>query len=247
MIEVHNIGKRFGGRWVFRNLSMIAKPKELIGIIGPSGCGKTTLLKCLNGLVAFDEGRVAVGELELIAGKENQNHTPVMIRQRVGMVFQHLNLWPYKTALENIIEGPVYVRRWSKEQAIEKAVLWAERLKIKDQLEKYPQMLSGGQRQRVAIARAVLMEPEFLLLDEITSALDPVLAGEIVDSMVELKEQGMGIVFVSHQINFIRQNADRVYFLLGGQFKESGMPKEVLAEPKTPELRSFIESIRHGW
>ncbi len=245
MIKVQNIGKQFGGKWIFRNLTMIAKPKELIGIVGPSGCGKTTLLKCINGLLRFEEGMVTVGDLRLMAG--SKNHTPVAIRQRVGMVFQHLNLWPYKTALENIIEGPVYVRRWSKKQAIENAILWAERLKIKDQLGKYPQMLSGGQRQRVAIARAVLMEPEFLLLDEITSALDPVLAGEIVDCMVELKEQGMGIVFVSHQINFIRRNADRVYFLQGEQFMESGTPKEVLAEPKTPELRSFIESIRHGW
>jgi ABC-type polar amino acid transport system ATPase subunit len=247
MIEVANLGKRFGQVWVFRRLTMTAQSGELVGVIGPSGSGKTTLLKCLNGLWGFDEGRIAVSHLVLTAGTGDQSNTAVRIRQRVGMVFQHLNLWPYKTALENMIEGPLYVKRWRKEEAVEKALMWADRLRIKDQLAKYPGELSGGQRQRVAIARAVLMEPEFLLLDEITSALDPVLAGEIVDSMVELRDRGMGIVFVSHQINFIKRNANRVYFLDNRGLREFGPPEEVLAEPKTAELRSFIDSIRHGW
>ena len=247
MIEILNIGKKFGEKTVFWNLSMTARPGELVGIIGPSGSGKSTLLKCMNGMLMLDEGAIRIGELVLRAGPVVHNGTAVSIRRRVGMVFQHLNLWPYKTALENIIEGAVYVRGLAREQAVDLAIRWAKRLSIEDQLKKYPPKLSGGQRQRVAIARAIVMEPEFLLLDEITSALDPVLAGEIIEILVQLKAQGIGIVYVSHQIDFIRRNANQVHFLFGGGFKESGYPEEILQEPKTPELRSFIESVRHGW
>jgi ABC-type polar amino acid transport system ATPase subunit len=246
MIDVVSIGKQFEGRWVFRDLSITVQPGDLVGIIGPSGSGKTTLLKCMNGLLRIDEGTIAVDDAVLAPTVNNSRKDSVVVRRQVGMVFQHLNLWPYWTALENMVAAVIHVRKMDRSEAIERAVAWARRLGVEDQLHKYPAKLSGGQRQRVAIARAVMMEPEFLLLDEITSALDPILAGEIVDTMVELKEGGMGIVFVSHQIDFIRQNANKVYFLDGGRFREQGRPQEVLASPNTPELRHFIEAIRHG-
>jgi len=247
-IVIDNAGKRFNGKTVFHNLSAVVHPSEFVGVIGPSGCGKSTLLKCINGLLQLDEGTVQVGEYILKAGERIQNGAGVGIRQKVGMVFQHLNLWSYKTALENIIEGPIYVKRMSKEEAIERAFVWAKQLGIEDHIQKYPSMLSGGQRQRVAIARAAIMEPEFLLLDEITSALDPVLAGEVTDILIQLKDkEHIGIVVVSHQIDFIRRYADRVCFLYEGGFKEEGDPQKILTEPQTPELRTFIESVRHGW
>jgi glutamine transport system ATP-binding protein len=247
MIQLNNISKSFNGSRVLNDISLLVRPKELVGVIGASGSGKTTLLRCINGLVPIDEGRVEVDGLMLSPHTPVHSEDVVLVRRRVGMVFQHLNLWPYKRALDNILEGMLAVRKLSRKDAIREAMIWAERLQITDQLHKYPGALSGGQRQRVALARALVMAPQFLLFDEITSALDPVLAGEIVDIMTELKAQGIGIVFVTHQIDFIRRSADMLYFLHNGQVKESGVPKETLAKPASPELETFIESIRHGW
>jgi polar amino acid transport system ATP-binding protein len=215
-------------------------------LIGPSAAGKTTALKVINGLEPFDQGEVAVEELTLRPGN-GTGPTATLIRLRVGMVFQHLNLWPYKTVLQNITEGLVHVKRLPRPKATDIAREWSAQFGIEDQLEKYPNQLSGGQRQRVAIARAVVMQPKFLLLDEITSALDPVLAGEIVDSMVQLKEHGMGIVLVTHQLEFVRRRADCVYFLEKGRIVESGPARATLESPKTAALCAFIESVHRGW
>lgn len=247
MIEVLDVGKRFNSSWVIRNVSLEVRPGEMIGLIGSSGSGKSTILRSINGLLRIDEGSIKVADQTLLPDPQPINGNGVLIRQRVGMVFQHLNLWPYRTALENIVDALIYVKRLKKPVAIEKAREWASRLGIESQLNKYPSMLSGGQRQRVAIARAVVMEPQFLLLDEITSSLDPILAGEIAEIMAKLAQEGLGIIFVSHQIDFIRRNASKVYFLDGGHIKESGLPSEILTRPASKELGQFIESVRHGW
>jgi ABC-type polar amino acid transport system ATPase subunit len=247
VIVVEAVRKRIGGRVVLDDVSLKVRPGTIVGIIGPSAAGKTTVLKVINGLEPFAAGRITVGDVSLTPMMRPADPVATSIRRNVGMVFQHLNLWSYKTVLENITEGPIFVQRMQRREAVGRATDWARELGIVDQLHQYPHQLSGGQRQRVAIARAVVMEPQYLLLDEITSALDPILAGEIADTMLQLKDRGMGIALVSHQIDFVRRNADHVHFLQAGRFLEQGPPESIIDHPQTPELRAFIEAIHHGW
>ncbi len=246
MIRVDRVTKKFGKHPVLCDVTFSVPPQTIVGIIGPSAAGKTTALKIINGLESFDSGAVQVGDLALGPQTAPLGDAATAIRRRVGMVFQQLNLWPYRTILDNIIEGLVHVKGQRKEESIAEARTWAEQFGIADQLDKYPHQLSGGQKQRAAIARAVVMQPEYLLLDEITSALDPVLAGEIANTIVYLKARGMGIALVSHQIEFIRRNADQVYFLSDGRVLEHGVA-DILDRPSTPELTRFIDSIHRGW
>lgn len=247
MVAIKELSKRFDTRTVLTNVSLMARPGELVGIIGPSGSGKSTLLRCIVGFESFESGIIHVDDDARHAGERFVGKSSVALHRKVGFVSQGLGLWPNKTVASNITEGLIYGRRMARPVAMAIAQEWAVRLRIEGELRKYPTMLSGGQRQRVAIARAVALTPTYLLLDEITASLDPILAGEICEIVSELRTGGTGIVIVSHHIDFVRNCADRVVFLSEGRIVEEGSAMEVLTTPRTPELKKFIESVRRGW
>ena len=246
MITVDAVCKSFNGQCVLSKVSLELCANELVAVIGPSGSGKTTLLRCINNLVTIDSGRISIGQTTISGGVRLTESQATWLRCQVGMVFQSLGLWPYRTALENIIEGPIYIIGMAKRDAIHLARKWAIRMGIEDHLSKYPCQMSRGQSQRVAICRAIVMNPKFLLLDEITSALDPVLAGQIAEILLELKRDGHGILAVTHQIDFVRRSADRVVFMENGSVVEMGS-KDILIDPKTEELQRFVNQVRQGW
>lgn len=229
-------------------VSFVVEAGEACAIIGSSGEGKTTLLKCINLLLPLDRGEVRL-DGEVVVKKDGDNDSiqitmdPAELRTRVGMVFQEWNLWPNMTVRENIALAPLHVRGLSRSEAESLAVDLSKRVKIAEKLDVYPNSLSGGQKQRAAIARALAMNPEVLMLDEITSALDPVLAAEVLDVMTELKDDGRTLLLVTHHIDFARAVSDRVIFLHGGKVHETG-PPEILDEPQTSELRWFLQQVR---
>ncbi|MFC3965860.1 amino acid ABC transporter ATP-binding protein [Nocardia jiangsuensis] len=249
MIRADRVCKSFGALRVLRGISLEVSRGEVLCLIGPSGSGKSTFLRCINHLEVVNAGRLYV-DGELVGyreknGKLYELHPRVAARQRreIGMVFQHFNLFPHRTALENLIEAPTQVKRVRRADAVTRAKELLDRVGMVEKANAYPAQLSGGQQQRVAIARALAMDPKLMLFDEPTSALDPELVGEVLTVMRELAASGMTMVVVTHEMGFAREVADQLVFMDGGVVVESGKPKEVLAAPKQERTQAFLSRL----
>ena len=239
IIEIASLVKRFGATTVLDGVDLDVAEGEVVAIIGRSGSGKSTLLRCINGLETIDGGHVVA------AGVPVQPSRMREVRRFVGMIFQSFNLFPHLSALENVALPQIVINRTPKEEARAKAARLLERVQLSARAHAYPSNLSGGQQQRVAIARALALEPRVLLCDEITSALDPEMVGEVLDVVAELAKGGMTMMLVTHEMGFARQAADRVVFMHQGRIAEQGTPAELLDRPRTAPLQQFVQSIRH--
>ena len=239
IIEMKNIEKHYDKFHALHNVNFNVKKGEIVVVCGPSGSGKSTLIRCINKLEDITSGEIIVNGQNLNDSKTNINK----LRQQVGMVFQHFNLFPHKTILENITIGPIKVKKISKKEAEKKAMELLEKVKIPHQADKYPGELSGGQQQRVAIARTVAMEPDIILFDEPTSALDPEMIGEVLDVMKSLAKENYTIVCVTHEMGFAREVADRIVFMADGIIMEENTPKEFFTTPKTQRAKDFLSDI----
>jgi polar amino acid transport system ATP-binding protein len=250
IVRAENVEKYFGRNRVLCGVNLEVRPKEVVCIIGPSGSGKTTFLRCINHLERIDGGRIEVNG-HLIGYRPGKNGDIVedternIARQRteIGFVFQRFNLWPHKTALQNIIEAPIKVRNTSVSQAVQQGEALLERVGLADKRNAYPGKLSGGQQQRVAIARALAMRPALMLFDEPTSALDPEMIGEVLEVMKELALEGMTMVVVSHEMGFAREAADRIVMMDDGVIVEEAPPAEFFASPRELRTQQFLSKI----
>lgn len=239
IIIIENLNKWYGNFHVLRDINLRVKKGERIVICGPSGSGKSTTIRCINRLEEFQRGSLIVDGVEMIEDVKNIE----AIRREVGMVFQHFNLFPHLTILENLTLGPIWVQKKPKAEAEKTAMMYLERVKIPDQANKYPGQLSGGQQQRVAIARSLCMNPNIMLFDEPTSALDPEMIKEVLDVMVELAEEGMTMLCVTHEMGFAKKVADRVIFMDAGQIVEENEPNEFFDNPKNERTQLFLSQI----
>ena len=249
IIKTENICKSFGSVDVLKNVSLTVEPGEVVVIIGPSGAGKSTYLRSLNHLEKPTSGNIWIDD-KLIEDRVNgHNQVKLPHKERaailleMGMVFQRFNLFPHKTALQNVMLAPMNVKGVPEKEAKEKAVKLLNQVGLGDKLDSYPAKLSGGQQQRVAIARALAMEPKMMLFDEPTSALDPELVGDVLNVMKELAEEGMTMLVVTHEMGFAREVADRVVFMYDGAILEEGSPKEIFTNPKHDRTRQFLQSV----
>ncbi|SFE30844.1 amino acid ABC transporter ATP-binding protein [Roseivivax sediminis] len=238
-IQITNMNKWYGTFHVLRDIDLTVHRGERIVIAGPSGSGKSTLIRCINALEEHQRGRIEVDGTVLSSDIKNID----TIRSEVGMVFQHFNLFPHLTILENCTLAPIWVRKIPKHEAEKTAMHFLEKVKIPEQADKYPGQLSGGQQQRVAIARSLCMRPRIMLFDEPTSALDPEMIKEVLDTMVELAEEGMTMICVTHEMGFARQVANRVIFMDQGQIVEQNEPEEFFNNPKNPRTQLFLSQI----
>lgn len=238
-ITIERMNKFYGGFHALKNIDLSVRKGERIVICGPSGSGKSTLIRCINRLEEHQDGTITVLGTEL---NDNVSHID-QIRREVGMVFQHFNLFPHLTVLENCTLAPMLARKISQSEAEKTAYLLLERVKIPEQAEKFPGELSGGQQQRVAIARALCMKPEILLFDEPTSALDPEMISEVLDVMIELASEGMTMICVTHEMGFAGQVADRVIFMDQGEIIEQAKPQEFFSSPKNERTKQFLSQI----
>ena len=239
MIQVHNLVKSFGSLDVLKGINLEVKEKEVVVLIGASGSGKSTLLRCLNFLEMYDEGEIRL-QGELINPKSTDLNK---VRENVGMVFQHFNLFPHMTSLENIIEAPIHVKKMDKAKAKEIGNNLLQKVGLQDKANVTPHLLSGGQKQRVAIARALAMNPKIMLFDEPTSALDPELVGEVLQVMKELAGEGMTMVIVTHEMSFARDVADRVIFMDDGQIVEDAPPEQFFSAPSNERAKQFLRNV----
>lgn len=242
IVAMSNVTKRFGDRLVLDSISLSVRAGETVALIGPSGGGKSTLLRCVNGLTAFDGGEVRVGPHRIGPGGCDRE-TAGQLRRMFGLIFQDFQLFPHLTALGNVIEAPVHVLRMPREEANALGRRLLERVGLGDRGDAYPRQLSGGQKQRVAIARALAMKPQGLLCDEITSALDPELKHEVLSVLEDVRKEGVSLVMVTHEIGFARRAADRVVVLAGGKVVEEGPPEQVIDNPQTARTRQFLERV----
>ncbi len=240
IVQIGALRKSFGSNEVLKGIDLHVAPGEVIAIIGKSGSGKSTLLRCINGLEAFDDGSLSVDQLPLL---HHNAQAMRALRQRVGMIFQSFNLFPHLTVGRNIMLAPTLVKKETAEQARARAQKLLDRVGLSDKFEAFPDQLSGGQQQRVAIARALAMSPSVLLCDEITSALDPELVGEVLRVVESLAEEGMTLLMVTHEMSFARRVSDRVVFMHQGRVHEIGSPAELFGNPQTAELKQFLSSI----
>ncbi|MEY2683846.1 MAG: hypothetical protein RJA09_990 [Pseudomonadota bacterium] len=240
IVQITALRKSFGSSEVLKGIDLQVQHGEVIAIIGKSGSGKSTLLRCINGLESFQDGALAVDGKPLLHDSAVAMRA---LRQRVGMVFQQFNLFPHLTVGRNIMLAPSLVKHTGPKDVAEQARRLLERVGLSEKFDAMPDQLSGGQQQRVAIARALAMEPAVLLCDEITSALDPELVGEVLRVVERLAEDGMTLLMVTHEMNFARKVADRVIFMHQGRVHEMGPPEVLFAAPKTPELQQFLASI----
>ncbi|MGW4394427.1 amino acid ABC transporter ATP-binding protein [Amycolatopsis nivea] len=249
VVSAQKVCKSFGSLDVLKGIDLEVHDREVLCLIGPSGSGKSTLLRCINHLEKIDAGRLYVdgvlvgyrergGRLHELRDKEIAAQ-----RKNIGMVFQRFNLFPHMTALENVMEAPIQVRREPKAQVRERALELLDRVGLADKARSYPGQLSGGQQQRVAIARALAMQPKLMLFDEPTSALDPELVGDVLGVMRQLAKDGMTMVVVTHEMQFAREVADKVFFMDGGVVVESGSPDEVIGDPKHERTKSFLARV----
>jgi len=239
IISIRNVWKYFGSLLALQDVSLDIFSGERVVVIGPSGSGKSTLLRAVNRLEEINQGVI------LVEGQDvhSREHDINKIRQNLGMVFQSFNLFPHKTVLQNLTMGPIRLRGLTRAAAEERALGLLNKVGISDKAKVYPAMLSGGQQQRVAIARALAMQPDIMLFDEPTSALDPEMVGEVLDVMVNLAEEGMTMMCVTHEMGFARTVADRIVFMDQGQIVESGTPEELFDNPKHPRLQQFLNQI----
>jgi polar amino acid transport system ATP-binding protein len=239
ILEVRNLHKSFGHLEVLRGINLDVFKGETIVVIGPSGGGKSTFLRCINHLEEYQSGEI------IFLGKKIDKHASNLneIRTKIGMVFQHFNLFPHMSVLDNLILAPTKVKRISKEEAVKKAKVILERVGLIDKINAFPDNLSGGQKQRVAIARALMMEPVLMLFDEPTSALDPELVGEVLEVMKDLAKSGMTMIVVTHEMGFAKEVADRIIFIDKGVVVEEGSPEEIMKNPKNERTRSFLRHI----
>jgi polar amino acid transport system ATP-binding protein len=244
VISVHTLSKRHGDRRVLQNVSTEVAKGETVAIVGPSGGGKSTLLRCLNYLEKFDEGHVTIAGAKLVPGMRGSEPALRALRSRVGMVFQQFNLFPHLSALQNIMLAPVQVKRVNEVDAEKDALALLERVGLGDRGGAYPHELSGGQQQRVAIARALAMKPEVILFDEPTSALDPEMRDEVMAVIKDLREGGMTMLVVTHEMQFAHDIATRVWVIDKGTIAEDGTPAQVIDDPKTPVSREFFARLR---
>ncbi|MDC0714556.1 amino acid ABC transporter ATP-binding protein [Stigmatella sp. ncwal1] len=241
MIDVRGLTKRYEGHTILDGISAHFRQDEVVALVGPSGGGKSTLLRCLNGLETFDAGTVQVGEHQLSPGSASARGKELWsIRQRVGFVFQQWHLFAHRTALGNVIEAPVHVKHQSLREATERGRELLAKVGLSHREAAYPSELSGGEQQRVAIARALAMDPEVLLLDEPTSALDPERVGALVTLLARLRDEGLSMVVVTHEMRFALALASRVLVLHGGRIIEEGPPGEVLTRPQHERTRAFL-------
>ena len=239
IIAIKDMNKWYGNFHVLKDINLNVKKGERIVICGPSGSGKSTMIRCINRLEEFQRGSLTVNGVEMVEDVKNIE----AIRREVGMVFQHFNLFPHLTILDNLTLGPIWVQKKPKEEAEAVAMKYLERVKIPDQALKFPGQLSGGQQQRVAIARSLCMNPQIMLFDEPTSALDPEMIKEVLDVMVELADEGMTMLCVTHEMGFAKKVADRVIFMDGGEIVEENEPHEFFDNPKTDRLQLFLSQI----
>jgi polar amino acid transport system ATP-binding protein len=239
ILEVRNLHKSFGHLEVLRGINLDVFKGETIVVIGPSGGGKSTFLRCINHLEEYQSGEI------IFLGKKIDKHASNLneIRTKIGMVFQHFNLFPHMSVLDNLILAPTKVKRISKEEAVKKAKVILERVGLIDKINAFPDNLSGGQKQRVAIARALMMEPVLMLFDEPTSALDPELVGEVLEVMKDLAKSGMTMIVVTHEMGFAKEVADRIIFIDKGVVVEEGSPEEIMKNPKNERTKSFLRHI----
>ncbi|RVW05746.1 amino acid ABC transporter ATP-binding protein [Rhodococcus xishaensis] len=249
MLQADRVCKNYGALQVLRGVSLEVERGQVLCLVGPSGSGKSTFLRCINHLERFNAGRLYVdGKLVGYAehsGKLHELTSRAAARQRreIGMVFQHFNLFPHRTALENIIEAPILVKKVPRAKAVDRARELLRRVGLVDKADAYPAQLSGGQQQRVAIARALAMDPKLMLFDEPTSALDPELVGEVLGVMKQLAQEGMTMVVVTHEIGFAREVADQLVFMDAGVVVESGEPRELLANPQQDRTKAFLSTL----
>jgi len=241
IISFDNVNKWFGNFHVLRDINLKVTKSERIVICGPSGSGKSTMIRCMNRLEVHQSGTIIIDGIELTDDLKNIDS----IRSEVGMVFQSFNLFPHMTALENLVIGQHLVRRLPKARAKEIAMTYLERVKIADQAGKYPAQLSGGQQQRVAIARSLCMKPKIMLFDEVTSALDPEMIKEVLDVIIDLAEEGMTMLVVTHEMGFARTVADRVIFMDEGQIIEENTPDAFFDNPSSDRAQTFISQVLH--
>ena len=238
-IHISDMNKWFGSFHVLRDINLEVRRGERIVVCGPSGSGKSTLIRCINRLEEHQQGKIIVDGTELSSDLKNIDK----IRSEVGMCFQHFNLFPHLTILENCTLAPIWVRKMSRKDAEETAMRYLEKVKIPEQADKFPGQLSGGQQQRVAIARSLCMKPQIMLFDEPTSSLDPEMIKEVLDTMIELAEEGMTMVCVTHEMGFARQVANRVIFMDDGQIVEENEPAEFFDNPKSERTKLFLSQI----
>ena len=249
VVEAVGVRKQFGGNEVLKGIDLTVGRGEVVSMLGPSGSGKSTFLRCINHLEALDGGEISVNGS--LVGYRRAHGKKLELRPReiaaarrdVGMVFQRFNLFPHRTAVENVMEAPVYVKRRDKAEARKDALSLLERVGLAERADQYPGTLSGGQQQRVAIARALAMEPALMLFDEPTSALDPELVGEVLDVMKGLAAEGMTMIVVTHEIGFAREVCDRVVFMDDGVVVEEGPPAEVFDRPQHARTQSFLSKV----
>jgi polar amino acid transport system ATP-binding protein len=241
MIRFQNVHKSYGEFQVLKGINIDIAKGKVVCLIGPSGSGKSTMLRCINGLETYQSGSIFINDVEVDA-RSSRIH---QVRTRVSMVFQRFNLFPHRTALENVMEGPLHVLKQSRNEVRSRADALLTRVGLANKLGAYPASLSGGQQQRVAIARALAMQPDAILFDEPTSALDPEMVGEVLQVMRNLAEEHMTMLVVTHEIQFAREVADQVLFLDHGQILEQGSAQEVLREPRHERTKDFLRRVTH--
>ncbi len=239
MINITNLYKNFGNLEVLKNISTEIKKGEIISIIGPSGSGKSTFLRCINKLEEPSSGHIYIDGMDLMDKNTDINK----IRERVGMVFQHFNLFPHMTVLDNLTLSPIMVKKESKEEAEKYALSLLEKVGLSDKASSYPSQLSGGQKQRIAIARALAMKPDVILFDEPTSALDPEMIKEVLDVMRDLAKEGMTMLIVTHEMGFARNVANRILFMDNGEIIEDCSPKEFFENPTNERIKDFLNKV----
>lgn len=240
-IRISGLTKSYHSRKILDDISLEIDAGETVALIGPSGGGKSTLLRCINGLNSFDHGEIEVGEWKL--GPRTESQTLSGVRRAIGMIFQDFQLFPHKTAVQNVMEAPIQVLKRPPAEAHKQALELLQRVDLAERADAYPRQLSGGQKQRVAIARALAMAPQALLCDEITSALDPELKAEVLCTLERLKAEGMTLVLVTHEIHFARRAADRIFVLADGKIIEQGHPRDVLGSPQMERTQRFLAQV----
>ncbi len=239
MVEIVDLHKRFGDNEVLKGVNLRVEPSEVLVIVGPSGSGKSTMLRCVNGLEHATSGHIFIEGVDITDHRSDINE----MRQKVGIVFQSFNLFPHLTTMRNVTLAPLKVKKIDKDEAEVRALRLLERVGLEDKAEAYPAHLSGGQQQRVAIARALAMDPDLMLFDEVTSALDPELVQEVLDVMKDLAREGMTMLVVTHEMGFAREVGDRLIFMDDGEIVEEGKPVDVFTNPKSPRAVDFFSKI----